>query len=145
MKLEEIREYLDTAYYISKEVESLEAAVAEMNDIAGLHGSNLEHDHVGSTKDPHATMDNVAILTERLYDRIREKNRAVAEVIEVINSVPSPLYRGILIDHYVTRMTWDEVWIKWNYAPGSGHTREMQRRAELAAGEALTRKKKRRP
>lgn len=135
-----MRRYLNQVFILSKEVDSLERTLKELETAAGAGATDYEAIRVQSAKDPHAQMDSVAIKAWELMDTIQRRQEKILEIHSVINSIENPLYRVILIEYYLNRKTWEDVWTYLHYTPDGGYVRILRRKAIEAAGKVMEEK-----
>lgn len=135
--IREVRRYLNQVFILSKEVDSLERTLKELETAAGAGATDYEAIRVQSAKDPHAQMDSVAIKAWELKDTIQRRQDKILEIHSVINSIENPLYRVILIEYYLNQRTWNEVWDYLHYKPDTGYVRSLQHNSIVAAGKVM--------
>lgn len=136
----EVRRYLSQAVILSKEVISLQRTLEELETAAGVKATDYNAIRVQSAHDPHSQMDTVAIKAWELMDTIRRRQEKIIEIHSVINDIPNPLHRTILIEYYLNQKTWNEVWEFLDYNPEGGYTRTLQHDAVMAAGKVMEEK-----
>lgn len=118
-------------------MDSLQRTLEELETAAGAGATNYDAIRVQSARDPHAQMDAVAIKAWDLMDTIKRRQDKILEIHTVINSIENPLYRVILIEYYLNRKTWEEVWEYLHYTPDGGYVRILKRKAIEEAGKVM--------
>lgn len=136
----QVKRYLSQANILSKEVESLQRTLEELESAAGAGATKYDAIRVQSAKDPHAQMDSVAVKAWELMDTIKRRQDKILEIHSVINAIENPLYRVILIEYYLNQKTWEEVWVYLNFSPDGGYVRILQHSAIAAAGRVMEEK-----
>jgi len=121
-------------------VESLQRTLEELETAAGAGATNYEAIRVQSAHDPHTQLDSVAVKAWELMDTIQRRQDKILEIHSVINSIENPLYRVILIEYYLNRKTWEDVWTYLHYTPDGGYVRILRRKAIEAAGKVMEEK-----
>lgn len=135
-----MKRYLSQANILSKEVESLQRTLEELETAAGVGATDYEAIRVQSAHDPHAQMDSVAVKAWELMDTIKRRQEKILEIHSVINAIRNPLHRTILIEYYLNQKTWNEVWEYLHYKADTGYTRVLQHDAVAAAGRIIEEK-----
>lgn len=138
--IDKVRKYLSQVYLLSKEVVSLQRTLEELETGAGVRATDYTAVHVQAALDPHSQMDAVAIKAWELMDTIRRRQEKILEIHSVINDVPNPLHRVILIEYYLNQRTWNEVWEYLHYNPDGGYVRALQHDAVMAVGKVMEEK-----
>lgn len=135
-----MKKYLGQANILSKEVESLQHTLEELETASGAGATKYDAIRVQSAKDPHAQMDSVAVKAWELMNTIQLRQDKILEIHSVINAIENPLYRVILIEYYLNQKTWEEVWTYLHYTPDGGYVRILQHSAIVAAGQIMEEK-----
>ena len=109
------KKWLARGRRIEQEIAALETAKRENFEHLTSTVGATDGIHAAGTKDPHV-LDAFADFNLRISQRIAELIRIRAELVSVIERVPDPRYRELLLYRYVSGMTWEAVAVAMNYS-----------------------------
>ena len=109
------KRWLSRGRRIEQEIAALETAKRETFERLTSAVGATDGIHAAGTKDPHV-LDAYADFDLRISQRTAELIRIRTELVSVIERVPDPRYRELLLHRYVSGMTWEAVAVAMNYS-----------------------------
>lgn len=130
----EKKEWLSRAKYTKNALKALERLRNEKRSIAISCGINYENDGTTSGGGKNGTeikLLNLAEIEEKIEDAKRDLCEAYEEIEAAINSVQSVELRTVLINHYLSLLSWENTAIEMGYSLRSVKYKHLEALDEL--------------
>lgn len=128
----EIKSWLNRAWKLDAEIQSLEMAKIEERRRVLSTTSNPSNTVVSGTKNPHK-YDRLVELESKIDEIIDREIAVKREILEFISDIPDARYRTLLIGRYIRFMTWERIAVQMHY--GYRQTLRLHRAALIACEE----------
>lgn len=97
------REWLSRARKIQAEIDALVKMKEQLTFPIG-RGEPIKR-----SIDPHGRMDEIAVLSAKIDEKISSLNLSKGEILTVIEGISDPFLRSLIINHYINGETWEQI------------------------------------
>lgn len=110
-----IKQWMNRARNIDKEINSLLKQKDEMRDVVLSITSSYDAIVVSGTKEPHK-FDRLVVLETEIDSMVDKLVEVKAEILKAINQLEDRRYRDVLRLRYIENMTFEAIAVETNYS-----------------------------